>query len=322
MSNAYTNYNQSVFINRTKLKGVTAVDGSFQISTKPINIIGLGAANQVVADIPQSDFSITRDVVFVDLFRKYTGLNESFLGSINYGNAVFGFNEGYLTSYSYSVEYGQTPVSTLGITVYGDMGSGDTSAVGLRFESGLNATGDIQDQVNKITRPSDITISCYGSETNRVKSFSFDVDIPKHAIYGIGNINPIQVSTKYPITVNTSFTIEADNYNSRRIKDYLTSLSGFDSFSINVKGIVYDPIGLDINNQQSELPGGTAINFLGNNSYSISEIWNFNSSNTKLINQQISSSAEDVMQVKLNYITYLNAPNRPRFDTVAFPSVG
>ena len=322
MSNAYTNYNQSVFINRTKLKGVTAVDGSFQIQTKPINILGLGSVNQVVADIPQANFSITRDIAFVDLFQKYTGLNESLLGSINYGNAVFGFNEGYLTSYSYSVEYAQTPISTLGITVYGDMGSGTTSAASIRFETGLNATGDVQDQVNKITRPSDITISCYGSETNRVKSFSFDVGIEKHAIYGLGNVNPVQVSTKYPLTVNTSFTIEVDNYNSRRITDYLTSLSGFDSFSINVKGIVYDPIGLEMNGQQIELPGGTEINFLGNNGYSVSQVWNFNSSNTKLISQDISSSAEDVTQVKLNYVTYLNAPRNSRFDTVAFPSVG
>lgn len=319
MSNAYTNYNQTVFLNQTKLKGVSAVDGSFQIITKPINILGQGFINQVVADVPEANFSITRDLVFVDTFQKYTGINQPIEGSIFYGNRVFGFEKAFLTSYSYSVEYGQTPVSTLGLTVYGDMGSGDASVV---VSSALNASGNIQDQQNKIPRPSDITLSCYGSQTNRVKSFSFDVDIPKHAIYALGYQNPVQVSTIYPITVNTSFTLEIDDYQSRRISDYLTSLSGFDSFSIDVKGIVYDPIPLTANNEQLTLPNGTKLNFLGNNTYSISQLWNFNSSNTKLISQELSSSAEDVMQVKLNYLTYLNAPTRARFETVTGPTTG
>lgn len=308
MANAFLNYNQSVFLNNQKLQGVTSVDASYTVTHKQVNVIGKGVINQVVAEAPQADFSITRDLTFVDLYQMYTGLNRSLNGSIHYNNRVFGFDEGYLTSYSYSVDYGQTPVSTLGITVYGDMGSGDANSVQV---GSLNASGALAEYITKIPRPSDISLSCFGSTTNRIKNFSVDVDVPRHAIYAINNINPVEVHFAYPLKVSTSFTMEVDDFQSRRISDYLTtSTQGFDSFSINVKGIVYDPVELNGNGQRLALPDGTLLNLIGEDTYSVSQLWNYNSSNTKFIGQEISSSVDSPMQVKLNYETYLRNPSR------------
>jgi len=304
MATAFSNYNQTVFLNNQKLQGVTSVDGGYTVTHKPINIVGKGVVNQVVSEIPQADFSITRDLTFVDTLQWYTGSNRSFHGSINYGNRIFGFNEGYLTSYSYSVEYGETPISTLGITVFGNMGSGSHDATKI---SNLNASGDATRFIPKIPRPSDITLSCSGSESNRIKRFNVDVEIPRNPIYAINNLAPVDVHIAYPVSVSTSFVMEVDNFNARRIYDYLSNdTTGFDSFSIDVKGIVYDPVEMKaVDNQNLTLPDGTQLNFMGEDTYSVSQLWQFNSSNTKLVGQRISSSADSNMEVELSYITLL-----------------
>jgi len=42
MKNAVAQYEQSVFVNGIKLKGVDSVDGSYSHTFKPINILGQG----------------------------------------------------------------------------------------------------------------------------------------------------------------------------------------------------------------------------------------------------------------------------------------
>ena len=306
MANAYTNYNQTVFINGTKLRGVRDFSANYNIRTKPINVVGQGVVNQVTADIPEASVSITRDISFVDYFQAYTGLNIPINGSIHYNDKILGFQEGHLTSYSYSVEYGQTPVSNIGITVFGEMGSGDANS-SINDYGSLNASGQaVEGVIQKITRPSDISVSCFGSTTNRVKSFSFDVAVPKLTAYALNHKYPVQVSMGNPIVVNSSFVMEVDDYESRRISDYLT-LTNFDSFSINVKGIIYGAnILTEVDGTELTMPDGTFLTLLSDDTYQVSQLWNFNSSNTRLISQDFSSSADDVSQVSLTYQTFLN----------------
>lgn len=303
MASAFTNYNQHVYLNRMKLRGVTDISMQQGISTKPINILGKGVINQVLADIPEANVSITRDIAFIDFFQAYTGINKSIIGSVHYGNNILGFEEGHLTSYSYSVQYGQTPISNLGITVYGNMGSGDIASTS---SSSLNASGKNYDAAStKISRPSDISLSCYGSTTNRIKSFSFDVSIPKIAKYAIRYAKPVQVSIGWPIEIDTTFVMEVDDFESRRIFDYLT-LSSFDPFSINVKGLIPDSNILTLpDSTRLTIPDGTFLTLVSDETYQISQLWNFNSSNTRLISTDFSSSAQDITQVSLTYKTYL-----------------
>jgi hypothetical protein len=168
-------YDQTVYIGGRKLDYVTEVDGSYSHTVRPINIMGQGAIKNVVAAIPQGDFSITRTMVAEDFMRLYTGIDSFIRGSINYGDKVFGFNQGSLNSYSYSVNYGEPPVANYGITVYGDIGSGlyidslNSTMVG--DPSSLNAIGENKDAPLKVPLPSMINITCRGSTTNRVTSF-------------------------------------------------------------------------------------------------------------------------------------------------------
>lgn len=305
-------YDQTVYIGGRKLDYVTDVDGSYNHSTKSINIFGQGSIKNVVAGIPQGDFSITRTMVAEDFMRLYTGIDSFIRGSINYGDKIFGFDQGSLTSYSYSVNYGEPPVANYGITVYGDIGSGlyinSTNATMIGEPSSLNAIGYKKDAPLKVPLPSTINISCKGSSTNRVLSFNLSTQINKHEIWRTNSISPFQIKTKWPIEVLTDITIEVDDYQTKRQSDALFS-NAFDNFSINIYGIVYEDSEITTENGTSiTTENGIPILFLKKNDASptSNQVFNFSSSNTRLISEQFTSTVDDVATVKLTYLTYLN----------------
>jgi len=305
-------YDQTVYIGGRKLDYVTDVDGSYNHSTKSINIFGQGSIKNVVAGIPQGDFSITRTMVAEDFMRQYTGIDSFIRGSINYGDKIFGFNQGSLTSYSYSVNYGEPPVANYGITVYGDIGSGlyfdSTNATMMKEPSSLNAIGYKKDAPLKVPLPSTINISCKGSSTNRVLSFNLSTQINKNEIWRTNSISPFQIKTKWPIEVLTDITIEVDDYQTKRQSDALFT-NAFDNFSINIYGIVYEDSEITTEDGTPiTTEGGIPILFLKRNDASptSNQVFNFSSSNTRLISEQFTSTVDDVATVKLTYLTYLN----------------
>jgi len=305
-------YDQSVYIGGRKLDYVTEVDGSYSLTVKPINIMGQGVIKNVVAAIPQGDFSITRTMVANDFMRMYTGVDSFIRGSINYGDKVFGFNQGSLNSYSYSVNYGEPPVANYGITVYGDIGSGlyidSSNASMLDDPSSLNALGYKKDAPLKVPLPSTINIVCRGSSTNRVTSFDLSTQINKHEIWRVNSTSPFQIKTKWPIEVTTNITMEVDDYETKRQSDSFFSNS-FDSFSINVHGIVYEDAEMTTENGTTiTTEAGVPILILKKNDIdpNSQSIFNFSSSNTRLISEQVTSTVDDVTTVKLTYLTYLN----------------
>lgn len=305
-------YDQTVYIGGRKLDYVTDVDGSYNHSTKSINIFGQGSIKNVVAGIPQGDFSITRTMVAEDFMRQYTGIDSFIRGSINYGDKIFGFNQGSLTSYSYSVNYGEPPVANYGITVYGDIGSGlyidSINASMMKEPSSLNAIGYKKDAPLKVPLPSTINISCKGSSTNRVLSFNLSTQINKNEIWRTNSISPFQIKTKWPIEVLTDITIEVDDYQTKRQSDALFT-NAFDNFSINIYGIVYEDSEITTEDGTPiTTEGGIPILFLKRNDASptSNQVFNFSSSNTRLISEQFTSTVDDVATVKLTYLTYLN----------------
>jgi len=305
-------YDQTVYIGGRKLDYVTEVDGSYSHTVRPINIMGQGAIKNVVAAIPQGDFSITRTMVAEDFMRLYTGIDSFIRGSINYGDKVFGFNQGSLNSYSYSVNYGEPPVANYGITVYGDIGSGlyinslNSTAIG--DPSTLNAIGSNKDAPLKVPLPSMINITCRGSTTNRVTSFDFSTQINKHEIWKTNSTSPFQIKTKWPIEVVTNITLEVDDYQTKRQSDAIFS-NAFDTFSININSIVYEDSEMVTEDGTTiTTEGGVPLLFLKANDAdpNSEQIFSFSSSNTRLISEQVTSTIDDVATVKLTYLTYLN----------------
>jgi hypothetical protein len=308
-------YDQTVYIGGRKLDYVTDVDGSYSHTVKPINIFGQGTIKNVVAGIPKGDFSITRTMIAEDFMRLYTGIDSFIRGSINYGDKVFGFNLGSLTSYSYSVVYGEPPTANYGITVYGDIGSGlyidSLNATMLGNPSSLNALGYNTDNPKKVPLPSTINIICNGSSGNRITSFDLSAQINKNEIYTVNSTTPFQVTTKWPIEVITNFTMEVDDYETKRQSDALIT-NAFDVFSVNINGVVYEDS--EMTTEDGTLlttEASVPLLILKKNDVnpSTNQVFNFSSSNTRLISEQFTSTTEDVATVKLTYVTYLNKNN-------------
>jgi hypothetical protein len=305
MKNAIIGSEQSVFLNGHKLKGVSSVDGSYSVSLKPVNIFGASHVKSVVGEVLQGDFSITRNQSIPDSFLEFTGDNKILRGSINYGTKVFGFETGYLNSYSYSLSVGSVPQTNLGITVYGDIGSGLylNHAVG-----NLNASGISEDPDYQTIRMGDVSLTCDGSTTNRIVSFDFSVSPEREPIYIINSDLPFQVSLKSPVETTVGFTMEVDDFSTRRLKDSLTSCA-FDTISFAVRG---QATGANVNlDDESGISftdenGDPIVLEFGQGSAEKNTVFSFESSRAKLVSTQFEGSAEDVSTVKLTYIVFNN----------------
>lgn len=277
MKNAIINYENTFYINGVAISGVSSVEGSYSLDYKPINVIGKGFTKQVIASVPTANLSISRYLINNDPVFNLTGdganyLAESVSGGLNYKNKYFSFESGYLNSFNISCSVGEVPQISSTFDIYGDIGP-------LGNPSGANnyATGVFVPQVKNIT------ITCRNSSTNRVKDFNITFNCPNLPIYGLSANNaefPIEVQNMLPLEVTSAFTLDVDDYETKKVFDDLTT-AGTTSFVIKISGQNYD-------NNDGLL------------------IMNFTGSNAKIVNEQISSSADDVLSVKLTYKTYLN----------------
>jgi hypothetical protein len=102
--------------------------------------------------------------------------------------------------------------------------------------------------------------------------------------------------------------MEIDNYELRRQSDALRT-NAFNVFSINVNGVVYEDSELVTEDGVSlTTEAGVALLFEKKDDVDLStnQVFNFSSSNTRLISEQFTSTVDDVAIVKLTYLTYLN----------------
>ena len=231
---SYSNYEQSVIIDGYKLLGVQSVDGSYGISEKPIRVAGVGFVDALVDAPLEGNFSINRKMVGTDplletnSIGKYRFNEEEFEGSILYDNDTkgFGFTKGRVSRYSVSCTAGEIPDIQVDFTVYGNLGSGI-----------INNATKTHPNIRYPDQAS-IKIEVSDFEIDAISDFSFSQSITTTPIYALPrgevadwyeenptlnaiNLDPIQIDTQYPIETDINFTIIADEYEIREIKDRL-----------------------------------------------------------------------------------------------------
>jgi hypothetical protein len=242
-----------------------------------------------VLDAPlQGSFSLESLLISEDFMFKYIGDNP-FSGSIHHGDRYFGFNDGYINSHSVTCSVGSVPRTSTEITVFGDIGG---SPDGLRSEDGgdtlpfITEDGKDKDQTNsaqgdnpfpeiRIPSHGSIIMKIGGAETDRVTQFSHAFNIELSPIYKVGDYNPVQVDVVWPMTSQTSFTIEVDQYEYKRLRGYLNQPT------------IHD-IGVYINDCFGK------------------KIQNYTVVQARLINEAITSSVDGVLTVNLTYKSYYN----------------
>lgn len=299
MKNAILNYQNVFYLDGQAISGVISVDGSYSIKYGPINTIGYGYNKQVVAEVPSAEFNINKYLLYNEPLLNYTGQKNnleapSFAGSINYNNKSVGFESGYLNSFGLSCSVGEIPQTSANIQVFGDMGSG------------YSAYGTRQTRYMTVPQVKDITITCSGSSSNRITSFDYSINCPKKPVYILQNTNnyiPFEVLSELPIEINVSFNLEVDDYAAKKLYEQLNNDTD-SSFSLLIKGMVFEDQKLSVAlNQDLDVGLGDLIvarQLVGVTIFSQS----FN--NFKLVTQEFSSNADDILSVKLNYKGYLN----------------
>jgi hypothetical protein len=302
MKNATLNYENTFFLGGMALSGVLSVDGSYNIDYKPINVIGQGFVKQVISSIPTAELSLSRYLVSNDPILNLTGQQSNFSAvpvsaGLYYKNKYFAFQDGYLKSIGISCSVGEIPKIESSFDVFGNIGPNFNP-------SGNNYAGSVF-----VPQVKNISITCRNSTSNRVKDFNINFNnknLPIYALRASSSEIPVEVSIVSPIEIETSFTLDIDDYETKQLFSDLSS-NGVTSFTINVNGTILEDIPL------TTADGVVLQDALNNQdlySYLKTEdsvpLFNFTNSNAIIQSEQVSSSSDDVVGVKLSYKTYLN----------------
>lgn len=244
---------QNVYIQGQQLKGVQSFDANFGIPLEPINIAGVGYGMSVVNSNLQGEFSVNRLVVSKeDPVAGYFG--EGIDGHLKYGldDNVFkmGFGTGYLTSYSSECSIGGIPSLDFGVTVYGDMGSG------IRTDSETDNSYDLL-----VAKPGDLIFKgVAGESTNRIQSYSYNVNLNHKPEYAIGSgFDPAFCITELPIELDLRISMAVDNFGSESMQN-LTCKDGVDV------SIILSGCGLDTPIRELTMPLARVTNISQNSS--------------------------------------------------------
>ena len=290
-------YNQLVFVNGTGISGIYSIDGSYGVKEKDVNFIGFGYVTGLLDAPLEGSFEIKRKLISEDPFLNLTGdgTDHAFSGTIfyempnvngtleNQKSGSFGFHSGYLNSYRISCSVGEVPDVSASISVFGDLGTG--------IDARTHAPVD-NPQI-RIPNQGSISLSCNKSSSNNIVSFSHEISVARNSIYTIGtsaipvadeanewrNRTPAQVDIIYPIQTTTNFTMLIDDYETKNLYDSLT-------------GIHTDDVSITINDENSN------------------NILSFDLSNARLISENVTSSADQPLQVSLTYKKHINKTGR------------
>ena len=252
MKSSVSNYENSLYISGVKVFGVNSVNFGYSLPVDHINVIGYSKFKTFTSNPPQSTLSVQKYLSPSDFFLNFTGLTPV-SGNVNYNGKNFGFESAYLSSYSVACSVGNFPNLSASFSIFGQVGSGVGS-------TGASETGKLS-----VIRPNDITIECDGSGTNRIESFTYSVECKREPYYHPTGSLPTEVSTIKPFKINAEFTIAVDDYQSKRVLDYI----------------------VDSNKRRIKINVGSLASFT--------------MENMELISESLNSSATDDLVITLSY---------------------
>lgn len=284
---SFSNYEQNVIINGYSLSGIQSVDGSYGISEKPVKVAGVGFIDALINAPLEGNFSFSRKMVSSDpllelnSIGKYKYDEEEINGAILYENGTkgFGFTKGRVTRYSVNCTVGDVPDIQTDFTVYGNLGSG------VSLDSATNTHPEIRypDQSSIKILVSDFSI-------DPITDFSYSRSLNLESLYAIPkgspedwddgsiaspNLEPVQIDTQYPIETDINFTMIANEYEIREIKDRIQAAPKSD-------------VAIEIRDAENH---NQIIN-------------SFTGYNMRLISESINSSIDGEMSISLTYKGY------------------
>lgn len=198
-------------INGYLQSGIQSFNASYDLPNENILAYGYGVA-RATNEAMVGQVSFTKLIVGEDnLFSLISGIVS---GHLNYTDGHIGFNKGFIDSYNVAATVNDKPSLTVNLTTYGNFGSGIivnslTSPATWNYQA-INR-GDI-----------DLTINNQDN-TNRVVEFNYTINIGRNPRYLLGEKSPSYVLITWPIEIETTFTLELDNYQFQEISGALCS---------------------------------------------------------------------------------------------------
>ena len=252
MKSSISNYENSLYLSGLKIFGVSDVNFGYALPVEHINVIGNSRFATFTNGAPQSSLSVQKYLSQNDFLLRMTG-EGPISGGLFYDNKNFSFRSAYLNSYSVSCAVGNFPSLNASFAVFGNVGTG-------LAQSTTGETGKLT-----VVRPADILIQCDGSGTNRIEAFTYSLECTRQAFYHPTGSAPMDVATQRPFRVTAQFTIAVDDYESKRLFDYVV-----DSNKRNV-------------------------------TITVGSLASFTMANMELLSETVNSSATDDLVLTLNY---------------------
>ena len=192
------NYDCDFFVSGQRLSGIQNLDIAYSnaaVVTKPL---GSRHGTTTVAGPTQQSVSLNRDFIYNDPIYNYTGdINIS--GSIEYGGISYGFQSGYLTSYSVNAAVGTVPQVNANIVVYDEM------------RTGYSASGNVAHPTIDIPTQGSMTVTSDFTTTDRVIGMDYSVSCNRKPYYSVGSESPIGVSFLPPLEITASVQYDVDS---------------------------------------------------------------------------------------------------------------
>jgi len=219
--------NLDFYLNQTQVHGVQDIQASYQMPVQHIKYLGMNSSFYAPEGVKAGSLSVTSLLTTTNDFLAYTG-EVGVYGFVTKkanpsSNILFGFQSGYLTSYTCGAQIGEVPTVRANFEVYNDAGS-------------IASAGSFnQSNAVSLVNSNTIDIGIGDFTTNRVNSFNLNINANRSPAYYLGSSAPFSVKTIYPLEVSCEFNITQDSYSLQKLSDLSYNLKNISNFYINTK---------------------------------------------------------------------------------------
>ena len=199
---------QKLAINGTGVNGLQSLSFGYDSTAQPILPLGVDRVLYAPGSPQTASIQANSLLVYDDFFLGFTG-EHPFSGQVDYKGENIKFTEAYLSSYSTSCAIGEIPSTSMQAEIYGEMGTGNF------FDFG---TPSAHDTTLNIPGYNSIDINLDEFTTNRVSSYSVDIQTPRTPIYDFAGRTPAEVVSDSPLDVTLQFNIQPDDYEIKNMR--------------------------------------------------------------------------------------------------------
>jgi hypothetical protein len=191
------NYDCDFFVSGQRLSGIQNLDIAYSNSAVVTKPLGYVEGTTTIAGPTQQSVSLNRYFIYDDPIYNYTG-DTNMSGSIEYGGISYGFQSGYLTSYSVNAAVGTVPQVNANIVVYDEM------------RSGYSASGNVAHPTIDVPTQGSMSITSDWTNSNRVIGMDYSVSSNRKPYYSVGSEAPIGVAFLPPLEITASVQYDVD----------------------------------------------------------------------------------------------------------------